>query len=43
VRLIICSTCLDYFDIRDDVQVGIIGGMPDIIESQTKASKVITI
>lgn len=43
VRLIICSTCLDYFDIRDDVQVGIIGGMPDIIEAQTKASKVITI
>ena len=43
VRLIICSTCLDYFDIRDDVQVGIIGGMPDIIEAQTTASKVITI
>ncbi len=43
VRLIICTTCLDYFDIRGDVQVGIIGGMPDIIEAQTKASKVITI
>lgn len=43
VRLIVCSTCIDYFDIRDKVQVGIIGGMPDIIEAQTKASKVITI
>jgi sulfur relay (sulfurtransferase) complex TusBCD TusD component (DsrE family) len=43
VRLIICSTCLDYFGIRDKVQVGIIGGMPDIIEAQTNASKVITI
>ncbi|MBI5945214.1 MAG: DsrE family protein [Chloroflexi bacterium] len=43
VRLIICSTCLDYFGIKDKVQVGIIGGMPDIIEAQIKASKVITI
>lgn len=43
VRLITCSTCLDYFGIREDLQVGIIGGMPDIIEAQTKASKVITI
>ena len=43
VRLIVCSTCIDYFDIRDKVQVGIMGGMPDIIEAQTKASKVITI
>ncbi|MBP6812985.1 MAG: DsrE family protein [Saprospiraceae bacterium] len=43
VRLIICSTCLDYYNISDQVQVGIVGGMPDIIEAQTKASKVITI
>lgn len=43
VRLIICSTCLDHYGITDQVQVGIVGGMPDIIEAQTKASKVITI
>ena len=43
VRLIICSTCLDYFKIADQVRVGIVGGMPDIIEAQTKASKVITL
>ena len=43
VRIIICSTCLDYYGIKDKVQIGIIGGMPDIIEAQTKASKVITI
>lgn len=44
VRLIICSTCLDEMGIsRDDVKVGIIGGMPDIIEAQTKADKVITL
>ena len=43
VRLIICSTCLDYYNIGDQTQVGIVGGMTDIIEAQTKASKVITI
>jgi intracellular sulfur oxidation DsrE/DsrF family protein len=43
VRLILCSTCLDYYKLSDQIQVGIIGGMSDIIEAQTKASKVITI
>ena len=43
VRLIICSTCLDFYNISDQVQVGIVGGMPDIIEAQIKATKVITI
>lgn len=43
VRLIICSTCLDFYNISDEIQVGIVGGMTDIIEAQTKASKVITI
>ena len=43
VRLIICSTCLDFYGLSDQTQVGIVGGMGDIIEAQTKASKVITI
>jgi intracellular sulfur oxidation DsrE/DsrF family protein len=43
VRLIICSTCLDYFNLNEKVQVGIVGGMPDILEAQMKADKVITI
>jgi hypothetical protein len=43
VRLIICSTCLNYFNLTEKVQVGIVGGMGDIIEAQTKAEKVITI
>ena len=43
VRLIVCSTCLDYFNITDRVKIGIVGGMPDIIEAQMKAEKVITI
>ena len=43
VRLIVCSTCLDYYGLRDRVQVGIVGGMPDIIEVQFSADKVVTI
>jgi hypothetical protein len=43
VRLIICSTCLSYFGLTDKVRVGIVGGMPDIIEAQANAAKVISI
>jgi len=43
VRLIVCSTCLEYFNLTDKVQVGIVGGMTDIIEAQVKAEKVITL
>jgi len=32
-----------YFKLNEKVQVGIAGGMPDIIEAQMKAEKVITI
>lgn len=43
VRMICCSTCLNYFALQDKVQVGIVGGMGDILEAQTRAEKVITI
>ncbi len=43
VRLISCTTCLNYFGLSELVQVGIVGGMGDIIEAQAKAEKVITI
>jgi len=43
VRLIICSTCLNYFSLAEKVQVGIVGGMGDILEAQMKSEKVITL
>ncbi|MFN8413131.1 MAG: DsrE family protein [Anaerolineales bacterium] len=43
VRLIVCSTCLNYYGLTDKVKIGIVGGMPDIIEAQMKAEKVITL
>lgn len=41
VRLILCSTCLNYFNLTSQVEVGIVGGMSDIVEAQFKAGKVI--
>jgi len=43
VRLILCSTCVNYFNLAGQVEVGIIGGMTDIIEAQFKAGKVISL
>ncbi len=43
VRLIVCSTCLNYFGLSEKLRVGIMGSMADILEAQTRASKVITL
>ena len=43
VRLIVCSTCLGFFGLEGKVRAGIVGGMPDIIEAQARAAKVITL
>ncbi|HEY5141339.1 MAG TPA: DsrE family protein [Methylococcales bacterium] len=43
VCLVLCSTCLNYFNLTDQVQVGIVGGMTDILEAQRRASKVISL
>ena len=43
VRLILCSTCLNYLNLTDQVQVGITGGMTDILEAQRRAEKVISL
>jgi sulfur relay (sulfurtransferase) complex TusBCD TusD component (DsrE family) len=43
VELILCSTCLDFYGLREKVAVGIVGGMPDIIEAMSAAGKVISL
>ncbi|MGD0752251.1 MAG: DsrE family protein [Anaerolineales bacterium] len=43
VRLIVCSTCLNYLGLVDKVRIGIIGGMGDILTAQWQAGKVITL
>ncbi len=43
VELIICSTCLEYFGLKDQVRVGKVGGMPDIIAAMQTADKVVAL
>jgi hypothetical protein len=43
VHLILCSTCLNYYSLMEKVKVGIVGGMGDILEAQSRASKAITL
>jgi sulfur relay (sulfurtransferase) complex TusBCD TusD component (DsrE family) len=43
VRLILCQTCLDTFGLSDQVRVGIVGGMGDIITALWQADKVIMV
>ena len=43
VELVLCKTCLDYFGLADTVQVGVVGGMGDIIEAMQKAPRVISV
>ena len=43
VPLIACSTCLDYYGLMDELRVGIVGHMSDMIELQLRADKVVTI
>jgi selenium metabolism protein YedF len=43
VRLVLCSTCLNYYSLVDQVRVGVVGGMTDILEAQLRADKVITL
>jgi len=43
VRLVLCSTCLNYYNLTEQVKIGIVGGMTDILEAQHRASKVITL
>ena len=42
-RLIICKTCVDYFDLGGKLRVGIVGGMGDIMATQALAVKVISL
>lgn len=43
VHLIICKTCLDAYGLADQVAVGVVGGMGDIIAAQWSAEKVVTL
>ena len=41
VHLVLCKTCLDKFGLADQVELGVVGGMPDIITAMWSADTVI--
>ena len=43
VELIVCSTCLEYFGLVEQVRVGKVGGMPNILAALQQADKVISL
>ncbi len=43
VELVLCQTCLNFFGLAGQVQVGVVGGMGDILEALGKAAKVISV
>ena len=43
VLLLSCATCLNHYALADQVAVGIIGSMHDILTAQWEADKVITL
>jgi predicted peroxiredoxin len=43
VEIVVCQTCLKYFDLEPEVQVGVVGGMSDMLEALQKAEKVISV
>ncbi|MBI2215671.1 MAG: DsrE family protein [Candidatus Rokubacteria bacterium] len=43
VHLTVCRTCIEYFGLKDRVRVGVVGGMPDILDTMERADKVVTV
>jgi selenium metabolism protein YedF len=42
VQILVCGTCLNYFEIKDKLAVGIISNMYDIVETMSGAGRLLT-
>ncbi len=42
-RLLVCTTCLKFYGLEDRLRVGTACGMPDILDAQVGAEKVVTL
>jgi hypothetical protein len=40
---VICSTCLEFLGVQNEVKVGVVGGMGDIVTAMQMAEKVVSI
>jgi sulfur relay (sulfurtransferase) complex TusBCD TusD component (DsrE family) len=43
VELVICSTCLEFLGVQNEVKVGVVGGMGDILTAMQMAGRVVSI
>ena len=43
VDLVACGTCINHFELADDIQVGRVSGMEEIVSLIQRAEKVVTI
>lgn len=42
VQILVCGTCLNYFEIKDKLAVGIVSNMYDIVETMSHAGRLLT-
>ncbi len=42
-RLLVCTTCLEFYGLKESVRAGTACGMPDVLNAQLEAAKVISI
>jgi hypothetical protein len=42
-RLLVCTTCLKFYRLEESLRVGTACGMPDILDAQVRAGKVIAL
>ncbi len=42
-RLLVCATCVDHYRLRERVRMGTVCGMPEILDAQLRASRVVTV
>ena len=42
-KVLVCGTCLNYYEIKDELKVGQISNMYDILGAMQEVSKVITL
>jgi selenium metabolism protein YedF len=42
VQILVCGTCLNYFEIKDKLAVGIVSNMYDIVEIMSSAGRLLT-
>jgi selenium metabolism protein YedF len=42
VQILVCGTCLNYFEIKDKLAAGIVSNMYDIVETMSSAGRLLT-